>query len=85
MDVTEFARRQIESARTTLLAETERVADHARHIHADAQAGRRVAGDLERLIQYATAALRRAAQLEGMEEMASYTTGPEARTPPPAA
>ena len=71
----EFARRQIASARADLARDTERVADLARHIHADAQAGRQVAGDLERLAQHVATALRRASQLQGMEETASYTAG----------
>lgn len=74
MDAAEFARRQIAGARADLLRETERVAEAATRIHSDAQAGRNVAGDLERLIQYATTALRRAAQLQGAEETAAYLT-----------
>ncbi|MGW4695192.1 hypothetical protein ACWEO1_22750 [Kitasatospora cineracea] len=76
----DFARRQIASAHADLTRETERVADAARHIHTDAQNGRNVAGDLERLIQYATTALRRAAQLQGATETAAYLTDGEAGT-----
>lgn len=80
MDAAEFARRQITSARADLIRETERVADSARHIHADTQSGRDVTGDLERLIQCATTALHRAAQLQGAEETAAYLTGGQAGT-----
>ncbi|MFD8595427.1 hypothetical protein ACFV1L_10535 [Kitasatospora sp. NPDC059646] len=73
----EFARRQIAGARADMARETERVAEAARHIHADAQAGRDVTGDLERLIQYATSALHRAARLRGAEETAAYLTATE--------
>jgi hypothetical protein len=73
MDTAEFARRRIASARADLITDTEHVAEAAHHIHADAQNGRAVAGDLERLIQYATTALRRAAELHGMEDTATYT------------
>lgn len=72
MDVAEFARRQIASARADLTRDTERVTDAAARIHAEAQAGRDVTGDLERLIQYATTALHRAARLRGAEETAVY-------------
>lgn len=73
----QFAARQIAGARADLLRDIERVADSARHLHADAQGGRAalsLAGDLERLIQYSTTALHRAAQLQGVEETAAYLT-----------
>lgn len=78
MDVAEFARRQIASARAELTRETERVTEAATRVHADATNGRDVTGDLERLIQYATTALHRAARLRGAEETAVYLTDGQA-------
>ncbi|MFJ5923875.1 hypothetical protein ACIQF6_14880 [Kitasatospora sp. NPDC092948] len=77
---TEFARRQIAEDRADLLREIERVADAARYIHTDAQAGRAafsLAGNLARLNQYVTTALHHAARLQGVEETAAYLTSQE--------
>ncbi|MFJ3793826.1 hypothetical protein [Kitasatospora sp. NPDC090091] len=74
MEPAEFARRQIDAAQRDLVQETARLAEVAAQVHAEAQSGRRVEGDLERLIQYTVSALRRSAQLHGMQDTASYTT-----------
>lgn len=76
MDTAEFARRQIASARADLIRDTGRLVEVTTHLHAAAQHGERVEGELERLVQYTVSALRRAAELHGMEDTASYTIFP---------